>query len=172
MGTVCFAMRYIVCVFSFLPYIPLSISIRDCCLIHPFTSFPPSAPNLYCTPHLFLWDRFTWCPALIPFVHPRRVVIFESREPRRRFDCGTPPRSKRVWGGRDAMRSESGVEIYSRRRCTCKRVMLGMPTSQWWYSPRPVKYNRDNGARREGRSREKIGDGAGFERTAARASLN
>ena len=64
MDTMCFVMRYIVCVFFFFSYILLSIC--DCCVIYPLFFF--LRPKLVLYPS-FLWDRFTWCPVLIPFVH-------------------------------------------------------------------------------------------------------
>jgi len=105
MDTMCFVMRYIVCVFLFFSYILLSIC--DCCVIYHFIFFPPPQT---CIVSIFSVGQIHVAPSLNPIRTSHRLVIFESREPRRRSDCGTPPGSKR--GG--AMRSESGVEIYSR----------------------------------------------------------
>ena len=83
MDTVCFAMHYIVCVFLFLSFVYPSFDLLLLC--YPSIQFfSPSAPELVLYPSfLFCGTDSRGVPVLIPFVHPRRLVIFESREPRR-----------------------------------------------------------------------------------------
>lgn len=108
----------LLCVISFVFSFFFRISILRFATVVLFihSSFSPQPQT--CIVSIFSGGQIHVVPSLNPIRTSHRLAIFESREPRRRSDCGTPPGSKR--GG--AMRSESGVGIYFRRQRTCKRV--------------------------------------------------